>query len=80
MKNSNEEDFVVVYAGNQPDASFLKTLFEQNEIPSFLKDEIMGSISTAFTIGGVKVIVMKKDLEKAKVIVHDFLNSSPDNK
>ena len=52
MENSKGEDLVVAYAGNQSDANFIKTLLEQNEIPVFLKDEIMGSIYPAFTVGG----------------------------
>ncbi|MDD5530091.1 MAG: DUF2007 domain-containing protein [bacterium] len=72
MKKSEGEEFVIIFEGQQMDAIFLKGLLEQEEIPVFLKDEIMGSMYPSFVVGGVKVIIRKEDLEKAQPIIREF--------
>jgi|WetSurMetagenome_2_1015567.scaffolds.fasta_scaffold1702634_1 hypothetical protein len=72
MEKSKGEEFVIIFEGQQMDASFLKSLLEQEEISVFLKDEIMGSLYPSFVVGGVKVIIRKEDLEKAGPIIREF--------
>ncbi|MCK4325913.1 DUF2007 domain-containing protein [bacterium] len=42
---SEENNLIVVYAGTLVNASFVKSLLENDGIPAFLKDEIMGEIA-----------------------------------
>ena len=75
---SEEKELVVVYAGTVIDAGFLEGLLEDAGITTFLKDEIMGTIApwyvTAGGAGAVKVVVAKRDLDRAKPIVQKFLD------
>lgn len=73
------DDLVVAYAGTQADASFVKSLLEEDGIEAFLEDEIMGSIYPIATIGGVKVIIRKEDLDKAQSIIREFIPNRNQN-
>ena len=76
-----ENDLVVVYAGNSIEAGILKGLLEDDGIKVFLKDEFMGSIFPGYVTGGgggaVKVIIAKSDLDRAKPIVQTFSGENP---
>ncbi|MFA5033712.1 MAG: DUF2007 domain-containing protein [bacterium] len=78
MEKSKGDEFVIIFEGEQMDASFLKGLLEQEGISVFLKDEIMGSLYPSFVVGGVKAIIKKEDLEKAQPIIKEFLNNHYD--
>ncbi|MDD2891027.1 MAG: DUF2007 domain-containing protein [bacterium] len=75
MGKYKDGEFVAVFEGQQIDASFLKSLLEQEEIPVFLEDELMGSMYPSFVVGGVKVIIRKEDLDKAQPIIQKFSNN-----
>ena len=80
---SNEDDLIVVYAGNSIDTYFLKSLLEDAGVTTLLKDEMMGNIAPWIVepggIGAVKIIVKEKDIDRAKPIVHKFINNKPSN-
>ena len=42
---AEEKELIVVYAGTQMDAGYLKSLLEDAGITAFLKDEMMGSMA-----------------------------------
>jgi len=75
---SEENDLIVVYAGTSVDASFVKSLLEGNGIITFLEDKMMGTLAPWIVApggaGAAKVVVAKKDLDKAKFIVQKFLD------
>lgn len=78
--NTGDEIYpVIVFEGNDWQASMVKSLLENAEIEVFLKDERMGVIAPWNVAGGgagsVKVIVSNVDLEKATEVVNDFLKS-----
>ena len=79
MKTDDEIYPVIVFEGNDWQASMVKSLLENTEIEVFLKDERMGVIAPWNVAGGgagsVKVIVSNVDLEKATEVVNDFLKS-----
>ena len=62
----------------QIDTGFLKGLLEDVGITTFLKDEMMGSIAPWYVApggaGAVKVVIPKRDLDRAKPIVQEFLD------
>lgn len=79
MNKGDEIYPVIVFEGNDWQASMVKSLLENAEIEVFLKDERMGVIAPWNVAGGgagsVKVIVSNVDLEKATEVVNDFLKS-----
>ena len=80
MKEKDELSPVVVFAGTQWEAAFVKSMLEDNEIQALLKDEVFGTLSpwmvTPGGFGPVKVVVAKQDeKEKAKLVVDDYNKS-----
>lgn len=70
---------VEVFAGTIMQAEMLKSLLEDSEIETFLKDEAMGTMLPWYASGGgaasVKVVVSKDDYEKAMPVVAEFENN-----
>jgi hypothetical protein len=67
---------VEVFAGDAWEAALVKSLLENAEIETFLKDEIRGTMTpwhvSAGAMDAVKVVVSSQDYEKAKQVVQDF--------
>jgi len=67
---------VEVFAGSAWEAALVKSLLENAEIKTFLKDEIRGTmIPWQVAPGGVnavKVVVSDQDIERAMQVVRDF--------
>ena len=76
MNKHNEIRSVRVFAGNATEAAMVKSLLENAEIQTFLKDEIYGTLEpwvvAPGSAGAVKVIVSSVDADKAKLVVDEF--------
>lgn len=76
MKNNNEENSVVIYSGTDWQANMVKSLLEAAEIKAFTKDSHMGTIAPFHFMGGnvgaVKVIILEKDIKRAKAIIEEY--------
>jgi len=77
---TNQDIFqVVVYAGTVWEAGLVKSMLEDAEIETFLKDENTGALAPWYTAGGgagsVKVVVSNLDYDKAHSIVNEFENN-----
>jgi hypothetical protein len=76
-KMTDENELVIVWAGNLIGADCLKVLLENNGITVFLRDQALGMLAPWYAdpggIGAVKVTVPKSELEKAKPIIQKFL-------
>lgn len=76
MKKDDEFSPEIVFYGTIIQAEFLKSILEDSEIESYLKDEINGTlvpwVVTPGGIGSVKVVVAKHDYEKAMAIVEQY--------
>lgn len=76
MNPDNEIYPIVVFEGNDWEASMVKSLLENVEIETFIKDEKMGVIApwnvNAGGAASVKIIVSNIDFEKAKEVVDAF--------
>ena len=79
MNPDNEIYPVEVFDGNDWEASMVKSLLDNAEIESFIKDGNMGVLEPWTVAGGgagsVKIFVSNLDFEKAKEVVDDFENS-----
>lgn len=76
------KDFCVIYSGNIVQADLLKCLLEGEGIRTLLEDEFVGMIAPYVSPGGagaVKVLIAKRDVDRARTIVDDFqpLTGSP---
>lgn len=75
----NPDDPVIVYAGNPMEAELVRNELENNDIPAFLLDETIGMIAPWHVApggaGAVKVTVAQRDMEKARGIIQQFLDS-----
>jgi len=76
MKNRDKIKAVEIFSGTLWEAELLKSMLENAEIETFIKDDIIG---TTFPFqaspGGanpIKIIISSVDLEKAKLVVADF--------
>ena len=71
-----ESDPVVVWSGTVWEAGLLKTVLENEEIETFLKDEIMGTLNPWWTspggAGSVSMVVSKGNEAKALIIIKEF--------
>ncbi|WP_163715745.1 putative signal transducing protein [Mangrovibacterium lignilyticum] len=74
---------VEVFAGTNLQASMLKSMLDDAQIYSFLKDDIMGTLNPWWTdpggVGAVKVIVANRDLDEARDIVEKFRKNLQEN-
>jgi len=74
---------VEVFAGTAWEAALVKSLLENAEIQVFLKDEIRGTmVPWHISPGGtdsVKIVVSSNDVEKAKLVVNDFIANQQQN-
>ena len=75
--NSDKEIYPVeIFDGNDWEASMVKSLLDNAEIESFIKDEKMGVLAPWNVAGGgagsVKIFVSNADFEKAKEVVEQY--------
>jgi len=76
MDKKDDIHSVLVFAGSATEAAIVKSLLDNAEIQSFLKDEVFGTLEPWVVepggVGAVKVIVSSRDAEKAQLVVDDY--------
>lgn len=79
MKTKKNNDIIEVFAGTSIDAEIVRSLLEDSDIKTFLKDDNMGTIApwhvSAGGAGAVKVIINSNDYDKAKLIIEKYEES-----
>ena len=79
MKTSNNIKAVELYSGTLWEVELLRSLLENAEIESYIKDEIIGTnFPWHASPGGanpIKVIISNLDFDKALIILEDFKKS-----
>ena len=71
-----KDDFAVIYSGNIEQVDFIKSVLEGSGIECVLQDEYVGRMRPYVVHEGIKVLVAKSDLVKARSIVEDFVKNS----
>jgi len=70
-----KSDISVVFEGNFVDANYIKSILEENKIPSLLKENLKGQLYPLYVTYGwikpIKVYVEKKYEQKAKEIIEN---------
>ncbi|MBA4408121.1 MAG: DUF2007-related protein [Bacteroidota bacterium] len=83
MKADQEIYLVEVFDVNQWQASLVKSLLDNAEIESFLKDERMGVLVPWNVAGGgagaVKIFVSSVDYKRAKEVIDQYEKAEKDN-
>ncbi len=82
MRDHSDNPLIEVFGGSLWEANLVKGLLEANNIPSMLKDETLGAVTSSYIeFGGeVKVLVDDADLELAKKILEERdTNEAPEN-
>ena len=79
MKTENEIYPVEIFDGNDWEASLVKSLLENSEIESFVKDSRMGVLAPWNVAGGgagsIKIFVSNLDYVKAKEVIDQYENA-----
>jgi len=77
------DDLVVVHAGNAIETGFVQSLLEEYGIPTVLRDEIMGAIAPWYIapggVGAVKILIARRDYERARAIIAEFHDAEDSN-
>jgi len=77
MKTKNNNDIIEIFAGTSIDAEIVRSLLEDSDVKTFLKDENMGTIAPWHVSGGgvaaVKIIINSCDYDKAKLIIDKYM-------
>ncbi len=70
---------IEVFAGNIAEVGLVKSLLDKEDIQSWLRDEIMGTLNPWYTspggAGAIKVLVLKADFDQAKSFVEEYERS-----
>ena len=76
MKTNEDIYPVEVFAGTAVQATLVKSLLENAEIESYMKDEFSGTLfpwhTTPGGVGAVKIFVSSVDHEKARIVVSEY--------
>ena len=69
-----------VFAGNIVEVGLVQSLLDKDGIQTWLKDEIVGTLNPWYAApggsGAIKVLVLKDDYDKAKLIIEEYERSN----
>ncbi|WP_289040495.1 DUF2007-related protein [uncultured Zobellia sp.] len=84
MDTKNNIKSVEVFSGTQWEATMIKNLLENEQIESYLKDEIMAGLNTFSSLPGgsiqVKVMISNIDFEKSVSVIKEYQKNSKEEK
>jgi len=76
MKTNDNIEPVEVFSGTIVEAEIVKSLLENAEIETLLKDELVGTLTpwntAAGGVGSVKIVVSNLDYDKAMLVVEEY--------
>lgn len=76
---TKNEDLKRLYTGSEININILKEILDDNQIPSLVKNDLKSGLTAGFGGGYSEaessIFVFNNYLEKAKIILNEFLNS-----
>ncbi|WP_316817239.1 putative signal transducing protein [Pedobacter nyackensis] len=82
MNQKTRITFVEVFNGDYMHASLIQQLLQEHEIPSFLRNELMGSLEPFAVVAGganpVSIEVSSINYEFATSLIAEFNNAIPE--
>jgi hypothetical protein len=76
---TKNEDLKRLYTGSEINVNVLKEILDDNQIPSLIKNDLKSGLTAGFGGGYAEaessIFVFDINLEKAKAILDEFLNS-----
>lgn len=75
---TNHEDLILIFSGSEIDVNVLKQIFDDNNIPSIVKNDSNSAKAAGFGVNlgsEANIMVPEKFLEKANELVKEFKNS-----
>ena len=83
MENNSKTSFIEVFNGDYWHSSLIKQLLSEHDIPSFLRNELMGGLEPFTVVAGgsnpVSIEVIQSDYEKAVSLITEFNEAVPEN-
>ena len=71
--DKNIDSIIEIFSGTPWESEMVKSLLQDSEIKSFLKNNTINSYAIEPTFpGGVKVMILNSDYERAKKIVDEY--------
>ncbi|WP_289063916.1 DUF2007-related protein [uncultured Zobellia sp.] len=84
MDTKNNIKSVEIFSGTQWEATMIKNLLANEQIESYLKDEIMAGLNTFSSLPGgsiqVKVMISNIDFEKSVSVIKEYQKNSKEEK
>jgi len=84
MDKNNNIKLVEVFSGTQWEATMIKNLLENEQIETFVKNEIMANLYTFNTLPDgsiqVKVIVSSNDFNKSIQVINEYKKNVEEDK
>lgn len=74
----NNEDLKLLFTGSEIDTSVLKEILDDNQIPSFVRNDTNSGKAAGFGVGfgsEADVYTTEEHFEKAKALLDEFLKS-----
>jgi hypothetical protein len=82
IRMNNSEELILLFTGSEIDASVLKEFLEDNGVGCIVRNDMNSAKAAGFGVGvgfEAKVLVMEKDIDKAKSLLKEFLDSFEKN-
>jgi hypothetical protein len=84
METNNNIKSVEVFSGTQWEAGMIKGLLANEQIESYVKDEIMAGLNTFSSLPGgsiqVKVMVSNNDFDKSLKVINEYKKNLEEEK
>jgi hypothetical protein len=84
MNTNNNIKSIEVFSGTQWEVGLIKGLLENEQIESYVKDEIMAGLNTFSSLPGgsiqVKVMVSNIDFDKSLKIINEYKKNLEEEK
>ncbi len=84
MDTNNDIKPVEIFSGTQWEATMIKSLLENEQIESFIKNEIMGTLNPFYTSSSgslqVQLMVSSNDFDKSLNVVKEYKKNAEEEK